>query len=226
MLSRLQPMTRAHQAAALVLEWIRSGVLRPGEQLPSERRLAEQIGVSRTVLRGALAELQAQGLLAVRRGRGHFVAEADFRPLQAPWHRSVQALEALAGLAVAAVPLILAGGAPDLSELRQVVQRIQGHQRKGYLTTLITCTCDFHVALVHLAGSPRLAECAGAAAESVRAGLSEIREHLTSQQGDRICHAQSLMLQALAAPDPHLAVDAACDLVQVLRSLWLTSNRA
>jgi GntR family transcriptional repressor for pyruvate dehydrogenase complex len=51
------------------------GILRPGERLPSERELAEKMGVSRPSLREAIAELQADGLLTSKAGAGVFVAE-------------------------------------------------------------------------------------------------------------------------------------------------------
>lgn len=51
------------------------GLLRPGERLPSERELAERLGVSRPSLREAIAELQERGLLVARAGAGIFVAD-------------------------------------------------------------------------------------------------------------------------------------------------------
>ncbi len=51
------------------------GILRPGERLPSERELAEKLGVSRPSLREAVAELQNKGLLSSRAGAGIFVAD-------------------------------------------------------------------------------------------------------------------------------------------------------
>ncbi|WP_224823863.1 FadR/GntR family transcriptional regulator [Cognatishimia sp. MH4019] len=54
---------------------ILQGILRPGERLPSERELAEKLGVSRPSLREAVAELQEKGLLASRAGAGIFVAD-------------------------------------------------------------------------------------------------------------------------------------------------------
>ncbi len=59
------------QIERLVLE----GVLRPGDQLPAERDLAGQFGVSRPTLRQALGELEATGLLVARQGGGTFVAD-------------------------------------------------------------------------------------------------------------------------------------------------------
>ncbi len=51
------------------------GILRPGERLPSERELAERMGVSRPSLREAISELQEQGLLTSKAGSGIYVAE-------------------------------------------------------------------------------------------------------------------------------------------------------
>jgi GntR family transcriptional repressor for pyruvate dehydrogenase complex len=51
------------------------GILRPGERLPSERELAERMGVSRPSLREAISDLQDQGLLTAKAGSGIYVAE-------------------------------------------------------------------------------------------------------------------------------------------------------
>ncbi|MES2540608.1 MAG: FCD domain-containing protein [Pseudomonadota bacterium] len=51
------------------------GILRPGERLPSERDLADKMGVSRPSLRDAIADLAERGLLVSRAGSGIFVAE-------------------------------------------------------------------------------------------------------------------------------------------------------
>lgn len=47
----------------------------PGEKLPNELDLAQELGVSRATLREAIRELVTQGVLEVRRGRGTFVSQ-------------------------------------------------------------------------------------------------------------------------------------------------------
>ncbi|HWD03254.1 MAG TPA: FCD domain-containing protein [Amycolatopsis sp.] len=61
-------------AHELVLDQIRRsldlGRFRPGDRLPVERDLAEMLGVSRMTVRTAVAVLEREGRIAVRRGRG------------------------------------------------------------------------------------------------------------------------------------------------------------
>ena len=71
----------AEQLSELIL----SDQLKSGQRLPSERALAEQLQVSRIVIREALSVLAERGLIEVRAGSGAFVvpmeAEAVTRPL-------------------------------------------------------------------------------------------------------------------------------------------------
>lgn len=61
----------AHQVEALILE----GVLTSGDQLPPERELAAEIGVSRPVLREAIELLETRKILHRRQGDGTFVSD-------------------------------------------------------------------------------------------------------------------------------------------------------
>ncbi len=63
------------QIAESLLDQIESGELSPGDRLPSERDLSEDLGVNRMTLRRALHLLETRGLLVRRRGDGTYVAE-------------------------------------------------------------------------------------------------------------------------------------------------------
>jgi len=52
-----------------------SGVLQPGESLPSIRPLAEQLRINRNTVSKAYAELENQGVIQTMAGKGCFVAE-------------------------------------------------------------------------------------------------------------------------------------------------------
>lgn len=72
---------------------IASGGLAVGERLPSERDLADQLGVSRTTAINAYRELEARGLVRGRVGRGTFVCAAGSGSGDAPfaWQGKVTA---------------------------------------------------------------------------------------------------------------------------------------
>jgi len=61
--------------AARLEELILDGIFRPGQLLPSERRLSERLQVSRASLREALRTLRSKGVILTRQGRGSVVAE-------------------------------------------------------------------------------------------------------------------------------------------------------
>ena len=63
-----------------VTEWLRvriaDGRFKPGDKLPTLKQLGEELGVSRTVIREAIAALGSDGLLEPRHGMGVFIREA------------------------------------------------------------------------------------------------------------------------------------------------------
>lgn len=79
----LSPLRPARNRTADVIERIgaeiSSGRIPPGERLPTEFKLMAAMGVSRTVVREALAALKADGLIVIRQGAGAFVARDGAR---------------------------------------------------------------------------------------------------------------------------------------------------
>jgi GntR family transcriptional regulator, transcriptional repressor for pyruvate dehydrogenase complex len=64
------------RVAAQISEAIERGDYAVGEMLPSERRLCEQMEVSRPVMREAMSALQLTGIVKTRAGLGSFVANS------------------------------------------------------------------------------------------------------------------------------------------------------
>jgi GntR family transcriptional repressor for pyruvate dehydrogenase complex len=54
---------------------IERGRLRPGDRLPGERDLAQELGVSRPSVRSGLEALESMGVVVTRRGAGTFIAD-------------------------------------------------------------------------------------------------------------------------------------------------------
>lgn len=73
--SKRSPIPLYYQLAEQIRERITSGELAAGDQLPADRELAEQAGISRMTARQAIAYLVSEGVLVVKPGVGTFVAE-------------------------------------------------------------------------------------------------------------------------------------------------------
>lgn len=73
--SKRSPIPLYYQLAELIRERINSGELAAGDQLPADRELAEQAGISRMTARQAISYLVSEGALVVKPGVGTFVAE-------------------------------------------------------------------------------------------------------------------------------------------------------
>jgi DNA-binding FadR family transcriptional regulator len=76
------PGNLAEQVMARLANDIRSGRLEPGARLPTEQALSSALGISRTVVREAVAALRADGLVVTRRGSGAYVADPTAGPFR------------------------------------------------------------------------------------------------------------------------------------------------
>ena len=79
---RVAARSLTHQLAAALTADIVEGRLPRGSRLPTEQELVLANGVSRTVVREAVAVLRADGLVVVRQGVGAFVAANVRRPFR------------------------------------------------------------------------------------------------------------------------------------------------
>ena len=70
----IQRMSITDSVVADIKEMIMSGEYKIGEKLPTEMKLCDQMGVSRTYVREAIRVLQAIGYVEIRPGKGAFVA--------------------------------------------------------------------------------------------------------------------------------------------------------
>jgi GntR family transcriptional regulator, transcriptional repressor for pyruvate dehydrogenase complex len=72
-LSRIEVAPReplGTEIARRLLDYLLSGEVRPGDKIPSERQLAEMLGVHRPAVREAIRALGFLGLLEVRQSSG------------------------------------------------------------------------------------------------------------------------------------------------------------
>ena len=64
-----------YQLESLIRRCISSGLLKPGDMLPSEMELCQNFSISRSTVRQAIGRLEEEGLVQRHQGKGSFVAE-------------------------------------------------------------------------------------------------------------------------------------------------------
>src|SRR5512138_2190186 len=105
-------MVSQTEIAQRVVESILAQKLAPGERL-GEQELADLFGVSRTLVREALMQLQARGFVEVRTRKGWYVVEPSFD----------EARDAFAARRVIETGMLRAAGQP----LQTVIRRLREH---------------------------------------------------------------------------------------------------
>lgn len=105
----------ADRAYAAIVRIINDDGLGTGDRLPSEARLAETFGMSRTIVREALARLASDGITEARRGAGSYVKRRPSERLGT--HLPMDALAATLG--TYEVRFVLEAEAARLAALRR-----------------------------------------------------------------------------------------------------------
>ena len=133
------------------------GILRPGERLPAEREMADRMGVSRPILRDAVADLEGRGLLAIRPNAGVYVAEvlgSAFSPaLVALFSRHEEAVfdylafrRDMEGLAAERAARL--GSDTDLAVVGAVFHKMEAAHAKRDPTDEASLDAAFHMAII------------------------------------------------------------------------------
>jgi len=150
------------QIVQQIEESILKGALKPGDQLPAERDLAQRFGVSRTAVREAVKALREKGLVEAYSGRGTFITDGTSQAIR----------QSLGLMAKIGQP----GGSTHLAEVRAILEpeiaalaatRIQEQhlvlmreavsvmdQKRDDPEAFIEADLDFHLSLAEAAANP------------------------------------------------------------------------
>jgi GntR family transcriptional repressor for pyruvate dehydrogenase complex len=147
---------------ALVL----SGEWQPGDKLPSEAALTDRFGVSRTVVREAIASLRADGLVETRQGAGVFVltppaVDAPSTPFSdinsARISSIIEILELRTAVEIEAAALAAERRSPAQEEkIIELYDDINGLSASSLVTT--DADFAFHCAIADATNNPRFRE--------------------------------------------------------------------
>jgi GntR family transcriptional regulator, transcriptional repressor for pyruvate dehydrogenase complex len=137
----------ADTATTALRELLARGHYQPGDRLPSERELAEGLGLSRPTLREAIRRLTEAGLLESRRGSGTYVARVD---LDAVYAVRLQ-LEPFAARLAA-----VERSRPDLARLTASVKALRGQLDDP--DAFAATDLDIHATVARASGNPVLCD--------------------------------------------------------------------
>ncbi|MGB7847237.1 MAG: FadR/GntR family transcriptional regulator [Candidatus Acidiferrum sp.] len=162
MYKAIQTSRLYEQIVQQIEETIRKGGLKPGDQLPAERELALQFGVSRTAVREAVKTLHEKGLVEAHPGRGTFITSDTSNTIRLSLDRMLKNGHPEGTLNLVEVREILepeiaalAAARADeesLKEMRNAVNIMDKarHDPDVY----IEADLDFHLALAEAAANP------------------------------------------------------------------------
>jgi GntR family transcriptional repressor for pyruvate dehydrogenase complex len=192
------------------------GILRAGERLPSERDLAERLGVSRPSLRDAVADLQGRGLLSSRPGAGIYVAEvlgSAFAPalvqLFASHEEAVfdylafrRDMEGLAAERAARL-----GSDTDLKVVDAIFRKMEGAHGKRDPSVEAALDAQFHMAIVEASHNVVMLHMMRSMYDLLREGVFYNRQMMFRQRTtrDMLLDQHRAINAALQARDPAAA---------------------
>ncbi len=150
------------QIVQQIEESIEKGQLKEGDQLPAERELAQQFGVSRTAVREAVKTLREKGLVEAYAGRGTFITNGSTNSIRNTLDRMIRdgPLEGMVHLAE--MREILEPEIAFLAAKRADQETISAMQESISVMdaarmdpeAFIEGDLDFHLALAEAAGNP------------------------------------------------------------------------
>ena len=217
------------QTVARLGQAIGMGLLRPGDRLPSEARLAADLGISAVSLRSALNMLRGAGVLETSRGRGGgTVVTADAPSLPLSSGRAMPSEAELRDLAD--LRCVVEGGAAAFAAERATDEQLE---HLAELADEMEAEADFgawserdtllHLVVADASGSQRVVAQIGRLREEVyRLGQRIPTPRAAAELANRE-HRE--LIRAIAERDPERARRAMVHHVQSTRALWLGLGR-
>ena len=79
-LKPISTVTKAEKVVDQIMDFLEHSGIQPGDSIPKEMEMAQQLGVSRTIVREALSHLKMMSIIESRKKRGMILAQSDMFP--------------------------------------------------------------------------------------------------------------------------------------------------
>ncbi len=189
-----------------LLDYLTSGQIQPGERLPSERQLAETLGVGRSHVRQAIKSLAVLGLIDVRQGDGTYLKRTDspLLPLAIEWglllgaKQSRDLVEARSYLEV--VVAELAASRRTDEQLASMRTQLEIMQRTADNEEFVEADVAFHLHITEAAGNRSLLQMMRSIRSLLEVWISRVAHAPGSRPATWAEHAA--VFEAIARGDP------------------------
>jgi len=202
------------QIVQQIEESIDKGELKEGDQLPAERELAQQFGVSRTAVREAVKTLSEKGLVEAYAGRGTFITNGSTNSIRNTLDRMIRNGPLEGTVHLAEMREILEPEIAFLAAKRADQETISAMQESISVMdaarmdpeAFIEGDLDFHLALAEAAGNPLILSLIDSIVGLLRE--QRMRTYYTDGGPERGQYHHKRILEAIEHRDPQGARDA------------------
>lgn len=194
--------------AAQFARQIQQGDLKPGDRLPTENAMSRSFGVSRTVIREAIAQLRNEGMIETRQGVGAFVIDRPTRHIRlddradSDGHAFRDLFQLRVPLEIEAAGLAAASHGPEhLRQLDAALARMRVTDDGADDSML--ADLDFHRTIAAATGNDYFVQFLGAVSDRILQTIVRSRERIRLEEIVAIVDREHTAVRdAIAARDP------------------------
>ena len=207
MFKKVQSETKVSQIARQILLAIKNGDYKPGDKLPSERQIADQMGVSRNAVREALKSLQLLKIVEVRTGVGTFTntlagdenLNGEIFPIFEESKDLAEIIEARKAFELGFVSIAVANASSkDIRNLEQSLKKMCSKAAIKDYRKYLSAGREFHINLAKSSHNDMIEEIAGILWEMTNSRLSAIiHESYAAENLEKSVEIHSMIVEAM-----------------------------
>ena len=210
-----------------IIEQIQTGELKPGDALPAERILAEELGISRPALREVLKALSLLGITVSVHGGANYIATDLSSCLTGPlsiifqmYNSKIQDAVSLRGALETKAAYLAAQNSSqlDAAELQLIIAKLDSTDDETLRSDLDR---DLHFKIAQIADNPLIFSVMNASSQLTENMIVGIRSHFMQKDEDspEIDSQHTRLVAAITANNPSLAEQIMSEHMQTIERL-------